>query len=126
MLGEACASGSLPIVKTLVEKGEAPTAADVDASLFYGNMAVATYLNDVLKKTQGQEVDLRKRCEMKPTSGHCKAAFFRGYYDTLAKKCTGFIHGGCGGTVPFYSVEACRNVCEDGSADGNPVTGKDQ
>jgi ankyrin repeat protein len=113
ILRVACESGSLAIVKTLVEKGEEPTDRDVDSALYRGHIEAAVYLNDALKKAGKQAVDIRGRCDLKPASGRCKALFFRGYYDPAANSCREFVYGGCGGEVPFHSVEACRNVCED-------------
>lgn len=114
ILRAACGSGNLTIVKTLVEKGQQPSADDIDFALYKGSAQAALYLNTLLKKSKGQEVDLRKRCRMEPDGGPCKAIFDAGYYDGAAKTCRTFIYGGCNGTVPFETVEACRKVCEDG------------
>ena len=113
ILHAACGSGNLTIVKTLVEKGQEPSADDIDFALYKGSTEVALYLNTLLKKSKGQEVDLGKRCRMEPDGGPCKALFDAGYYDRAAKTCRTFIYGGCNGTVPFETVEACRKVCED-------------
>ncbi len=113
ILRAACGSGNLTIVKTLVEKGQQPSADDIDFALYKGSAQVALFLNTLLKKSKGQEVDLRKRCGMEPNAGPCKALFDAGYYDPAAKTCRTFIYGGCNGTVPFETVEACRKVCEE-------------
>jgi ankyrin repeat protein len=128
ILHAACGSGSLAIVKTLVEKGEGPAARDIDSALYQGHLDVAVYLNDVLKKTGKQTVDLRRLCDLKPASGRCKALFYRGYYDAATKACREFVYGGCDGVAPFHSVEACRNVCEDILTDRgvSPREGKDR
>ena len=39
------------------------------------------------------------------------AAFPRYYYDQNEKKCMKFIWGGCGGVVPFATMEECKNGC---------------
>ncbi|SVC52991.1 uncharacterized protein METZ01_LOCUS305845 [marine metagenome] len=39
------------------------------------------------------------------------AAFPRYYYDQNEKKCMKFIWGGCGGVVPFETMEECNNGC---------------
>jgi len=111
ILRAASGSGSLGIVKTLLEKGEKPTAEDVDFALYKGSRDAAILLNTVLKKSDGREVDLTARCRMKPETGPCMALFHSGYYDELTKTCRTFTYGGCGGAVPFETEEACRKVC---------------
>jgi ankyrin repeat protein len=112
ILHAAAGSGNMNIIKTLVEKGAGVTRSDVDIAVFKGRRDAAVYLNQQLKKTRGEEVDLKRACGLEPQDGNCKAFFQKGYYDKKAKKCMTFVYGGCGGTVPFDSVEACRNMCE--------------
>jgi len=112
ILRAACGSGNLNIVKTLVQKGEKPLVEDVDFAVYHGRAEAAAYLNDLLEKSGGQQVDLKKRCTLEPDGGHCKANFSRGFYNQKAKKCGTFSYGGCNGTVPFDSEEACRRICE--------------
>lgn len=50
-------------------------------------------------------------CALEPETGVCFAAFKRFYYDKKEKKCKEFTWGGCGGVVPFETLEACRD-CE--------------
>lgn len=50
-------------------------------------------------------------CSLEPEGGMCFAAFKRYYYDKKEKKCKEFTWGGCGGVVPFETLEACRD-CE--------------
>ena len=50
-------------------------------------------------------------CRLEPDSGVCLAAFPRYYWDEDACACKEFIWGGCGGVVPFETIEACE-VCE--------------
>lgn len=113
-LHAAAAGGNLNIAKLLVERGKKPRPEDVDFALYKGHIEVAAYLNEVLKKAKGQGIEMRRRCSLKPEDGPCKALFFRGYYNTLKNSCEEFVYGGCGGEVPFESVEACRRVCEEG------------
>ncbi|OQA31190.1 MAG: Ankyrin repeats (3 copies) [Betaproteobacteria bacterium ADurb.Bin341] len=110
ILSLACQSGNLNIVKTLTEKGNAPTLKDIDQALALGHTEVAQYLNAHLNKTQGKQVDLKERCRIKPEPGDCKALFTYAYYDQNAKRC--FEATGCGGVMPFDSLEACKKVCE--------------
>ncbi|MBA3979061.1 MAG: alpha-1-antitrypsin [Alcanivorax sp.] len=57
-------------------------------------------------------------CNEKPESGMCRAAFTRYYYDADRGECRSFIWGGCGGNVPFDTMESCQSACRaPGSAD---------
>ena len=51
------------------------------------------------------------RCALDPDPGPCEAYFPKYYYDKQEKKCKEFIWGGCGGVVPFETLEACKG-CE--------------
>jgi len=51
-------------------------------------------------------------CEMQPEIGSCKGAFPRYFYDQKDNSCQQFIWGGCGGVVPFQSLESCQLACE--------------
>jgi len=51
------------------------------------------------------------RCELEPDPGMCQAYFQKYYFDETEKKCKVFIWGGCGGVVPFESLEECENKC---------------
>jgi hypothetical protein len=48
------------------------------------------------------------RCSLEPDPGLCKAAFQRYYYDKTEGKCKMFTWGGCGGVVPFETLEECE------------------
>jgi hypothetical protein len=50
-------------------------------------------------------------CTLVPDSGLCDAAMPRYYYDQSEKKCKEFMWGGCGGVVPFETLEECK-ICE--------------
>ena len=50
-------------------------------------------------------------CLLVPDPGLCMAAFPRFYYDNDTEKCTEFMWGGCGGVVPFETIEECKNAC---------------
>ncbi|MBS3082091.1 BPTI/Kunitz domain-containing protein [Candidatus Pacearchaeota archaeon] len=52
------------------------------------------------------------RCSLEPESGTCKAIFERYYFDSSENICKQFIWGGCGGVVPFKTIEDCQKVCE--------------
>jgi len=51
-------------------------------------------------------------CNLEPDPGFCKAAMPRYYFDKEEGKCKEFIWGGCGGTVPFDSLDVCKGTCE--------------
>lgn len=51
-------------------------------------------------------------CKMSPQAGSCRAAIPRFFYDSQSSKCEQFSWGGCGGTVPFQTLEACQLACE--------------
>jgi len=52
-------------------------------------------------------------CYIIPDPGPCKGSFPRYYYDQDADKCMEFIWGGCGGVVPFETMEECNIGCEN-------------
>lgn len=49
-------------------------------------------------------------CGLEPDPGLCFAAIPRYYWDSEACECKEFTWGGCGGVVPFETLEACE-VC---------------
>jgi Kunitz/Bovine pancreatic trypsin inhibitor domain len=50
-------------------------------------------------------------CYQPPESGMCKAAFQRYYYDQESDSCKSFTWGGCKGSVPFETQDACVQTC---------------
>ncbi len=54
---------------------------------------------------------LDESCLLVPDPGLCQAAFSRYYYNSETEKCTQFLWGGCGGVVPFETLEECKNAC---------------
>jgi hypothetical protein len=48
------------------------------------------------------------RCLLKPDAGNCFAYMPKYYYDQKEKRCKEFIYGGCGGVVPFNTLEECK------------------
>ncbi|TVQ16641.1 MAG: hypothetical protein EA361_03865, partial [Bacteroidetes bacterium] len=51
------------------------------------------------------------RCSLEPESGICKARIPKYYFDEIDNECKEFIWGGCGGVVPFDTMEECENQC---------------
>lgn len=52
---------------------------------------------------------LTSRCGLAPDAGDCEAAIPRYYYDQEKQACKEFIWGGCGGVVPFETLEECSD-----------------
>jgi hypothetical protein len=52
------------------------------------------------------------RCSLEPDAGPCLAAFTKYYYDKKTGQCKAFTYGGCGGVVPFETLEECKNGCQ--------------
>lgn len=52
-----------------------------------------------------------KSCELLPDAGRCKAAFKKYYFDQATQSCQEFTWGGCGGTIPFETLEDCKHSC---------------
>lgn len=48
-------------------------------------------------------------CALVPDAGPCNAIAIRYYYDPRDKKCKPFTWGGCGGVVPFNTLEECKD-----------------
>ncbi len=62
-----------------------------------------------------------KSCDLAPEPGMCKAAFQRYYFDSQSGECKVFIWGGCGGVVPFETLDECLTECA-GAAKENYCT----
>ena len=61
---------------------------------------------------QGQH--LPDTCYVKPSSGKCRASITRYWYDEGPRTCKAFIWGGCEGSVPFETMDACAAKCMPG------------
>jgi Kunitz/Bovine pancreatic trypsin inhibitor domain len=69
--------------------------------------------------TLDSEVDpsCSTNCSLVPESGDCKALFKRYYFDPAEGKCKEFVWGGCGGVVPFETLEECESCkCDNGQS----------
>lgn len=62
-----------------------------------------------LAATQEEAPD--KRCFLLPDRGPCEAHMEVYYYDPFEGACKPFFWGGCGGVVPFRSLEECERAC---------------
>lgn len=74
---------------------------------------VAQCENSVNSETDNHKSNASERCALKPEGGPCKAIFDRYYYNPDSGECKEFMYGGCGGVVPFETMEECRKVCEN-------------
>ncbi len=63
---------------------------------------------------------LPEACYQPPESGMCKAAFQRYYYDQESDSCKTFIWGGCKGSVPFETQDACVQTCNASNSEPAP------
>ena len=52
-------------------------------------------------------------CHYIPNAGICLAAIPKYYYDQEENECMEFTWGGCGGLVPFETLEDCESSCID-------------
>jgi|TARA_B100000378_G_C17925592_1_gene371361 hypothetical protein len=52
-------------------------------------------------------------CYLIPDPGVCLAAIPRYYYDQDSGNCKEFLWGGCGGVVPFETMEECKSGCNN-------------
>lgn len=58
-------------------------------------------------------MECQTRCAAEPDTGPCDAAFIRYYFDQDLGECREFLWGGCDGTVPFETLEECKDCgCE--------------
>ncbi len=55
---------------------------------------------------------INKQCLEIPNPGMCKAYFKKFYYDSKDEKCKSFVWGGCGGNIPFNTLDKCKSTCE--------------
>ena len=51
-------------------------------------------------------------CSTEPDVGLCKAAIEKFYFDSETNSCKSFTWGGCGGVVPFDTLESCQSLCK--------------
>lgn len=58
--------------------------------------------------------ELPEKCSIKPVNGPCKALIEKFFFDQQSRKCKPYFYDGCGEVVPFDTLEACRQLCEEG------------
>lgn len=52
------------------------------------------------------------QCNLEPDAAFCNAAIPKYYYDKNEEKYKQFTWGGCGGVVPFDTMEECEKQCD--------------
>ena len=64
---------------------------------------------DALPEPEARPVPSADRYHLEPHPGHCEADITMYYYDRGEKRCKAFSWGGCGGVVPFETLEECES-----------------
>ena len=60
------------------------------------------------------DLDCENRCRILPDPGICLAAIPKYYFNTSTGQCEVFVWGGCGGVIPFQTLQDCVSCgCED-------------
>jgi len=77
------------------------------------------YINSL--RSIRQSFEENQACYFIPNAGICLAAIPKYYYDFVENECLEFTWGGCGGLVPFESMEDCESSC---NADENELLSK--
>jgi hypothetical protein len=54
---------------------------------------------------------LHSRCQLDPNQGPCQEPVKKYYFDRKTKSCRPFLWGGCGGVVPFETMDECEKEC---------------
>jgi len=50
-------------------------------------------------------------CDLEPDPGPCFAAIQAYYFNQESQSCADFTWGGCGGVVPFWTLNECQSAC---------------
>ncbi len=59
----------------------------------------------------GDPENLPVSCVAKPSRGHCGGRIEKYYFDYRDNRCKAFNYSGCGGRVPFETLEDCMSYC---------------
>ena len=70
-----------------------------------------SYIN--LLRTIRQSFEEIQKCYYTPNPGVCLAAITKYYFDQEENECLEFTWGGCGGLVPFETMDDCESRCID-------------
>jgi ankyrin repeat protein len=128
-LHAAVHTGHVNMVRMLVERGADVAARDqnrrtpIELAVLFDRRPVVAFFKDHIRN-RGLPIDLRSldldRCDLPPDSDCCKARMTYYYFDPAEKRCRAYT--GCGGVVPFGTMEACKSQCESNrSSVGTPT-----
>ena len=63
------------------------------------------------KTTSDRSLEPVDRCMLIPKGGPCRAMNTYFYFNQETRKCESFNWGGCGGNIPFETLEECQSCC---------------
>lgn len=67
----------------------------------------------ILLGCASKEIKKDEKCFQKGETGKCRAFFIKYHFNQESNSCEKFVWGGCGGNVPFDSLEQCQKTCEE-------------
>jgi hypothetical protein len=74
-------------------------------------LIVAAPLAGCGSSPEGGDDLIHVSCLVEPDRGPCGGATPGFYYDFRSDSCMRFMYGGCGGKVPFATMEQCVETC---------------
>jgi len=74
-------------------------------------VALAVLMSGCMATNEPKVKKIDPRCQQKGETGRCRAAIQRYYFNSEKGECQMFIWGGCGGIVPFETMESCQKTC---------------
>ncbi|WPP48660.1 BPTI/Kunitz-type proteinase inhibitor domain-containing protein [Catalinimonas niigatensis] len=86
-------------------------------SMMMKNIVFCLSVFSILAACEG-DCEKCDQCGLLPDPGPCEAIIPKYYFDQHEGKCKEFNWGGCDGTVPFHTLEECRQ-CEGGQIPGD-------
>ncbi len=63
--------------------------------------------------SNSNKIKLPEKCYEKGNTGNCRAYFIKYEYNQEKNKCQKFVYGGCGGNIPFNTLNECKRSCEE-------------
>ncbi|MEA1919998.1 MAG: BPTI/Kunitz domain-containing protein [Campylobacterota bacterium] len=72
---------------------------------------IMAFFSGCMASPDTKEKKVDSRCLQKGESGRCRAAIPRYHFNQESGECEQFIWGGCGGVVPFETIESCKATC---------------
>ncbi len=84
----------------------------IQLGLIYCMMTAAVYMSGCAPTATVRSADmLPVRCLDRPRRGHCRASIPAFYYDYRTDRCRQFLYSGCGGFIPFSTLNECATTC---------------